>query len=50
MAYNNSYEATDIAPATISSLSAGFITAVAFIPLIALVILYVWFRKNVFKG
>lgn len=47
MAYNADYEAGDIAPATISGLSVAFITVVAFVPLIALVILYTWFKKNI---
>lgn len=49
MAYNAAYEAGDIAPATISGLAIAFITVVAFVPLIALVLLWNYFRKNILK-
>lgn len=48
MAYNNTYSADDIAPATINTLAVGFIVFVSFVPLVALVFLYKWFKKNVF--
>jgi len=46
MVYNASYESDDIAPATIDGLTVAIITVVAFVPLIALVLLYGWFKKN----
>jgi len=46
MAYNNTYDSGDIAPATINGLAVAFITIVAFMPLIALLLLWAWFRKQ----
>jgi len=47
MVYNASYDSNDLAPATIDGLTVAIITVVAFVPLVALVLLYGWFRKNV---
>jgi len=46
MAYNSSYEETDIAEGVINALVKGLITVGTFAVLIVVVFLYAWVRKH----
>lgn len=47
MAYNSSYETSDLTEVTISGLAVFLIALIGFAGIIALVMVYKWARKNV---